>query len=161
MAGKRIDLSTAGIGLGYAVETTAGTKPSEFTKIPGAKSLPEVNPEPETMETTTLDEIDFKTYIDGLKDVGGSLAIGFNMTKQLETLWPTIVEANETAKSAGKSTWFEFYVPGLTNGFFFRGNPAPLGFGGAEPNGVFEISAYVTPVGDIGWSKAIAITDAV
>lgn len=160
MSAKRIDLTTAGIWLAYAVETTAGTKPTSFTHIPGAKSLPEVNPEPETIETTTLDEVDFKTYVDGLKDVGGALAVTFNMTKQLETLWPTIVAAYKTAKEAGKSTWFEFYIPDLTNSFFFRGNPSDLGFGGAEVGNALENTAYITPTGDIGWSTSVVPTEA-
>ena len=50
-----IELSTAGILLGYAIETVAGTKPSAFTQIKGAKSLPDMNPEPSTLETTPLE----------------------------------------------------------------------------------------------------------
>mgnify|MGYP004449692567 FL=1 len=44
-----IELSTAGIKLAYAIETTAGTKPSAFTNIAGVKSLPNLNPEPATL----------------------------------------------------------------------------------------------------------------
>ena len=38
----RIDLSTIGMRLGYAVETVAGTKPDAFKWLKGAKSLPEM-----------------------------------------------------------------------------------------------------------------------
>ena len=62
-----INLSTAGVKLAYAVEETAGARPaSGYTRIYGAKSTPSLNPSPDTLETTTLDETEYKTYIDGL-----------------------------------------------------------------------------------------------
>lgn len=63
-----IELSTAGIKVLYGVEGTANTKPSSFTNIPGPKSIPEINPEPNQLQTTSLNATDFHTYIDGLKD---------------------------------------------------------------------------------------------
>lgn len=44
MAAKAIDLSTAGIKVAYAIEETAGTKPTAFTNIPNPKSIPDTNP---------------------------------------------------------------------------------------------------------------------
>nr|DAE40931.1 MAG TPA: tail tube protein [Caudoviricetes sp.] len=155
-----IELSTAGILLAYAVETTKGTKPTAFTRIPGAKSLPDFNPEPSTLETTPLEATEWKTYIDGLKDPGGALSVTFNMTQELQTLWDTIVSAYKTAAESGKKMWWEFYVPGLTQAFFFTGNPSPLGFAGAEVDSVLENTAYITPNGNIGWGTAIKPTDA-
>ena len=77
-----INLSTAGIQLLYAVETVAVTRPTTgYTRIYGAKTTPSLNPSPETLETTTLDETEFKTYIDGLKDLGGALEFTFNLTQ--------------------------------------------------------------------------------
>ena len=155
-----IDLSTAGIQLGYAVETTEGTKPTAFTRIKGAKSLPDFNPEPSTLETTTLDAVEWKTYIDGLKDPGGALSITFNLTEEFQTTWTEVVSAYETGKDAGKSCWWEFYIPGLKNAFFFTGNPSELGFGGAEVDAVLEVTAYVTPTGNIGWATAVVPSEA-
>ena len=51
-----IDLSTAGVKLYRAVETTPGTRPTTgYTHVPGIKSIPELNPEPDNLETTTLE----------------------------------------------------------------------------------------------------------
>lgn len=155
-----IELSTAGILFAYGVETTKGTKPAAFTRIYGAKSLPEVNPEPETMETTSLDATEWKTYIDGLKDTGGALQITFNQSEDFCTSWDAVMTAYATAKTAGFSVWWEFFVPGLTKGFFFRGNPTGQGFGGAEQGNVLETSVYVTPTGDIGWATKVEPTPA-
>ena len=150
-----IELSTAGILFAYAVETTAGTKPSSFKKIPGAKSLPDFNPEPSTLQTTPLDATEWHTYIDGLKDPGGALSVSFNHTEEFQELWEGLYDEYKAAKVSGKATWFEFYIPGLTKSFFFTGNPSPMGFAGAEVDTVLENSVYITPTGNIGWATAV------
>ena len=141
-----INLSTAGIKLKYAVEATAGTRPtSGYTAISGAKSTPSMNPSPDTLETTTLDELEYKTYIDGLKDLGGALEFTFNLTQQLVEEWEALMTAYETAKATGKATWFVIDIPGLTNAFYFTGNPSNMGIPEASVNAVLEITNYITP----------------
>lgn len=141
-----INLSTAGVKLEYAVEATAGTRPTTgYTKITGAKSTPSLNPSPETLETTTLDETEYKTYIDGLKDLGGALEFTFNLTEELMTQWETLMTAYETAKAAGKATWFTIVIPGLTQSFYFTGNPSSMGLPETSVSSVLEITNYITP----------------
>ena len=99
-----INLSTAGIHLYYAVEETAGTRPtakSNYVDLKGVKSIPSMNPAPDTLETTDLNETEYKTYIDGLKDLGGALEFTFNLNDELVTAWETLMEAYETAKQTG------------------------------------------------------------
>ena len=141
-----INLSTAGIQLLYAVESTAGTRPTTgYTRIYGAKTTPSLNPSPETLETTTLDETEYKTYIDGLKDLGGALEFTFNLTQDLIDTWDTLMTAYETAKAAGKSTWFTIVVPGLSESFYFTGNPSNMGLPETSVSSVLEITNYITP----------------
>ena len=141
-----INLSTAGIKLKYAVETTKGTRPtSGYTALTGAKTTPSLNPSPETLETTTLDELEYKTYIDGLKDLGGALEFTFNLTQELVEQWDTLMTAYETAKAAEKATWFMIDIPGLTKAFFFTGNPSAMGIPETSVNSVLEITNYITP----------------
>jgi len=141
-----INLSTAGVFLAYAVESTAGSRPtSGYTRITGAKSTPSLNPSPETIETTTLDETEYKTYIDGLKDLGGALEFTFNLTEELVTQWSTLMTAYETAKASNKATWFTIVIPGLTNSFYFTGNPSAMGLPETSVSSVLEITNYITP----------------
>lgn len=141
-----INLSTAGIQLQYAVEETAGTRPtSGYTRIKGIKSTPSLNPSPETLETTTLDETEYKTYIDGLKDIGGALEFTFNLTQELIDAWDELMTAYETAKAANKATWFTIVVPGLTESFYFTGNPSAMGLPETSVSSVLEITNYITP----------------
>ena len=84
MAG--ISLSTAGILFGYGVETSKGVKPSSFTQIERAMSLPSLNPQPESLDVTPLDATEWKEYIAGLKDTGGALAVRFSLNNALNCL---------------------------------------------------------------------------
>lgn len=141
-----INLSAAGVKLKYAVETTKGTRPtSGYTALTGAKTTPSLNPSPETLETTTLDELEYKTYIDGLKDLGGALEFTFNLTQDLVDEWDALMTAYETAKAAELATWFVIEIPGLTKAFYFTGNPSAMGIPEASVNSVLEITNYITP----------------
>lgn len=143
-----INLSTAGVHLRYAVEETAGTRPTAaYIDLPGVKSTPSLNPAPETLDATTLNETEWMTYVDGLKDLGGALEFTFNLTELFITTWDALIEAYETAKASGKSCWFLIDIPGLSEGFFFRGNPAELGLPAIEVNSVLETTVYITPTG--------------
>ena len=145
-----INLSTAGIHLYYAVEATAGTRPttkSNYTDLVGVKSIPSMNPAPETLETTDLNQTEYKTYIDGLKDLGGALEFTFNLTQDLVTMWGELMEAYETAKETNKATWFLIDIPGLTEGLYFPGNPSSMGIPEAAVSSVLEITNYITPTG--------------
>lgn len=143
-----INLSTAGIHLKYAVEQEKGTRPTTgYIDLKGVKSTPNLNPSPDTLETTDLNETEYKTYIDGLKDLGGALEFNFNLTQELVETWETLMTAYEAAKASGKAVWFLIDIPGLTQGMYFPGNPSDMGIPETEVNSVLEITNYITPTG--------------
>ncbi len=147
-----IALSTAGVTVGYATEATVGTRPTTGYKIiPDIKEIPEMNPEPETLETTTLAATEYKTYIEGLKDLGGALSFLANYTTELETEWSALVTAYNTAKTSGKSIWFEVKHPQLTKSVFFTGQPSAMGLPGMSVNSVLETNLYITPTNAPVW----------
>lgn len=136
MAG--IQLSTAGVTLWYAAETAAGTRPTTgYEKISEIKSIPELNPEPDNLETTTLEETEWKTYIPGLKDIGGALSFTANLTEVSMTEWEGVVDAYDTAAADNKATWFCIVIPGLTKALYFTGSPLRwhAGHGGLRCSG--------------------------
>lgn len=153
-----IALSTAGVTVGYAVESTAGARPTTGYKvIPDIKEVPEMNPEPETLESTTLAETEYKTYIEGLKDLGGALSFLANFTTELETAWDELVEAYKTAKTAKKSVWFEVKHPGLEKSVFFSGQPSAMGLPAMSVNAILETNLYITPTNAPAWeTKTVA-----
>ena len=147
-----IAVNTAGVTFGYAVETSKGTRPTTgYTLIPDVKEIPEMNPEPETLETTTLAETEFKTYIEGLKDLGGALSFLANFTEELEEVWGELVEAYKTAIASGLATWFEVKHPKLEKSVFFTGQPSAMGLPGMGVNAVLETNLYITPTNAPAW----------
>lgn len=149
-----LELSTAGVLLKYACETTAGTRPTTgYTQIPNIKSIPDFNPEPESLEVTDLSDTEWRRYIPGLKDPGGALAFTANLTTGFKTAWETLVTAATTAAASSKATWFEIMVPSFGS-FFFAGIPSSLGMTAMDVNAVLEIEAYVTPNQIEGWGTS-------
>ncbi len=147
-----IAVSTAGVTFGYAVETEKGKRPTTgYTLIPDVKEIPEMNPEPETLETTTLAETEYKTYIEGLKDLGGALSFLANHTTELETKWGELVTAYEAAIAKGNATWFEIKHPKLEKSVFFTGQPSAMGLPAMSVGSVLETNLYITPTNAPAW----------
>lgn len=138
--------STAGMFLCYAVESTKGQRPTAgYVQIPEIKSMPSFNPAPDTIESTTLLETEYKTYVAGLKDLGGSLEYGANLTADLITAWEACVSAHDTAAESDKATWFAVVHPKLEKAVFFQGEPSPLGLNEASVGNMAETTLYITP----------------
>lgn len=152
MANRGIALSTAGVTIGYAVETEAGVRPTTgYTAIPDIKEVPDFNPEPETHEATDLEETEYKFYVAGLKDVGGAMSFLSNFTEKLQTKWEEIVEEYEAAAAEGKKMWFEVKHPKLPKSVFFPGEPSRMGLPQMSVNGILETNVYITPTGAPEW----------
>lgn len=140
--------STAGMYLCWASEATANTRPTTgYKKIPEIKTLPSFNPTPNTIDSTTLEETEYMTYVAGLKDLGGALEYTANLTDDLYTEWATLMTAFETASAASpaKSIWFAVVHPKLSKATFFKGEPSPIGFNEASVGAMAETTLYITP----------------
>lgn len=150
--------STAGMQLVYAVEATAGTRPTTgYVKIPEVKSMPSFNPAPETIQSTTLEETEYHTYVEGLKDLGGALEFGANLTADLITAWETCNTAHD-ALTDGKAMWFAVVHPKLDKAVFFQGDPSPLGLNEATVGSMAETTLYITPNSAPEWQTKPTIS---
>lgn len=139
-------LSTAGMTLQYCVETSAGQRPTTgYTKIPEVKSMPSFNPSPNTIDSTTLEETEYTTYVEGLKDLGGALEYGANLTEDLIDAWEALMTAYDDAIGEGKQVWFAVVHPQLADATYFVGTPAPLGLNEASVGSMLETTLYITP----------------
>lgn len=146
-----IYLSSIGVRMYYAVEATKGTRPttkSAYTELEGIKSTPSLNPAPDDLDTTTLNETEYKTSIPGLKDMGGSLQFTFNMSNELMTAWETLMTAYAAGIAAEKQTWFYIEIPNLNKGLYFTGIPSPMGLPELSVNSVIEVDNSITPTGE-------------
>ena len=144
-------VSTAGMLVKYAPSVSGNTRPTvNYTLIPGVKAIPELWNDPNMLQSTPLSATKNHTYIAGLNDSGGAIALTVNDHKAFRDAWDTCLSAYATAATANKGFWFELvYQDGSDlDSFYFPGEPLPLGFGGAEVDSVLENSANIAPQGD-------------
>lgn len=149
-------VSTAGMLLKYAVEATAGTRPTTgFTTVPGCKAIPALFNDPNTLQSTPLSATKNHTYIEGLGDSGGAIAITVNDYEEFRDAWEDCISAYD-GLTGGKEMWFEVAYPDGSNldSFYFPGKPLPLGFGGADVDSVLENNANIVPTGDYTFAAA-------
>lgn len=148
-----LEFSTIGVKLGYAVEASAGTRPTTgYTNIPDIKNIPSMDLTPSKLEVSNLVD-EYKRYIPGQKDAGDDIAITANMTASLKTVWSTLVAAAESAWTSGNSTWFEISIPGFDS-FYFAGLPTEMGFNEMGVDAVAEASLHIIPNQIAGWATA-------
>lgn len=149
-------VSTAGMLVKYAVEATAGTRPtSGYTTIPGVKAIPAVFNEPNALQSTDLSAEKNHSYIPGLGDSGGAIALTANDASELRTVWSACVTAY-AGLTGGKKMWFEIAYRDDTglDSCYFPGQPIELGFGGAEVDSVLENNCNIMPTGDYLFAAA-------
>ena len=155
------EVVSLGVKLGYCVETTAGTRPStSYTNLPGITSVPSFDPQPENIETTTLNETEYRTYVQGLKGVENA-EFGYYLSQDFVTAYNTMYSAYETAKASNKGMWFVIHFPttsGFNKDFFFRGQPSKLGLPGIEVNSVISGNFTITPEQIHGYDTQITIS---
>ena len=106
-----------------------------------------------TIDSTTLLETEYRTYVAGLKDLGGSLEYGANLTADLISIWASCVSAHDTAAAQNKATWFAVVHPKLTQAIFFEGEPSPLGLNEASVGSMAETTLYITPNSAPQWAS--------
>lgn len=158
--------NTAGIKLYYKAESGASTVPptkpagdaNTWTAVPGIVEMPEIGGTPDSFETTTLDNLVYKTYTTGLLDVGGTLTFKANDTAEFRTAIGAVspssglLGAQATAMAAGGKLWFAIDVPAPVDKYLaFQGVASALGFGGASINGLLQINLNVTPTSEPTW----------
>ena len=106
MAGNVGGTSTLGSLTGYAVETTAGTKPTTFKLLHRINASDEIAIETETIDASALEDMVERT-IAGRGSTGGTFGVTVNVTDETITECETLIEEYETAKAGGKAMWYE------------------------------------------------------
>lgn len=142
-----IELSTAGILVKWITEATAGTRPTTgYHTLRGVVSIPDMNPEPNLLQTTPLSATKYHTHIFGLRNLQ-TMGMTVNDYTDFRTDWSSLMTAWGTAKAAGKGMWVEIAIPGL-NSFYYPVEPVERGFGGAEVDTVLQTTVYFAITGE-------------
>lgn len=115
-------ISTLGITFGYGVETSAGTKPTTFTKLNRINAIGGIAIENEQIDSSALEDM-VSRYVRGRADTGGSFPVTVNLTPETQEEWAKVISDYSTAESGGKAMWFETIIPGFDDAFFVIAQP--------------------------------------
>lgn len=144
MAGEIAGISTLGSLTGYAVETTAGVKPTTFKMLHRINASDEIAIETETIDASALEDVIERT-IAGRGSTGGTFGVTVNVTDETITEWETLIQEYETAKTAGKAMWYEEYFPSLEKAFFTKIEPPTvIPKPAREQNGLLTVTMTLT-----------------
>lgn len=138
MAGE---ISSAGVAIYYAPEAAVNTCPSTGFKqkaTSGTQNIADyvtgvsgLGADYDMYDVTPLSETMRHRFIKGLQNNDGSISMNANINPTSRADWGLIV-AEYAALTGGKALWFEFVLPGDTDGFFIRAEPLPMRFPDVE-----------------------------
>lgn len=114
-------LASLGIRLGYAVESTKGTKPTAFTGLTRINTVGGITVDPEAIDASALED-PITRNIKGRAETGGSWPVTVNITNDTIAEWTTLIAAYKELTD-GKRMWFELYHPELEKAFFVIAQP--------------------------------------
>ena len=115
-------ISTLGITFGYAMETSAGVKPSSFKQLHRINSIGGISVENEKIDASAMEDM-VSRYVQGRGDTGGSFPVGVNFTPETQAEWRDVIAEYKAGQDAGLRMWFETIIPGFTEAFFSVGQP--------------------------------------
>ncbi len=129
-------ISTLGVKVGYAQESTAGTRPTTgYTQLTRINSIGEISLDSEAIDASALEDY-ITRYVEGRANASETIEIVINRTNETITEWESLLSA-DSALTGGKATWLEIINPDLTKADFIRvGLPTKLPVPGRDQNGL-------------------------
>ena len=161
MAGE---ISSAGIKIYYAPESTAGTCPSTGFKQKATSAtlniadyvtgISGLGADYDMLDVTPLSETDRHRFIKGLQNNDGNISLSANINPTSRADWGRIVAEYE-ALTGGKALWFEFILPGDTDAIFVRGEPLPMRFPDVDAGSAVQGAVQIVENQYKDWSAAV------
>ena len=157
-----IAITSIGAKVSFAFETTKGTRPlTGYTVIPKITEIPEMNPTPDLLDATSMDDLEYTTGVLGLKTLD-TLTFSARFTQELFDLYEGeggIISQWDTANSGGKAMWLCIDIPGLDKACFLSVEPSKLGLPAVSTNSVLDVSLYFAPVSEPKWETKPTYTE--
>ena len=151
-----IPITSIGAKVSYAFELTKGTRPTTgFIRIPKITEIPEMNPTPDMLDTTSMDNLEYTTGTPGLKTLD-TLSFTARFSQELFDMYEGtdgIISQWNTSKASGLAMWLCIDIDGLDKSCYISVEPSPLGMPAASTNSVIDVSLYFTPVGEPTWES--------
>lgn len=115
-------VSTLGMKLGYAVETTAGTQPTTFKWLQRATRIGAIDLTTETLDASAIEDLITRS-IAGRQDTGGDWDFDFFLTNETEPIYQGMLDKAKEGLAENKRTWFTVWSPYLDKAFFIIAQP--------------------------------------
>lgn len=145
-----IPATTIGLKISIAAETTAGTRPtSGYTHLKMVTSFPELDLSPDTIDTTSYDNLIYKSSTPGLIDTTGAQAMEAIYSDEITKTWNDIVTAYESEANEGKGVWLAVQRLNSEKAWFLPIEPIKTGVPNFPLNDVIKINLQFTLAGDI------------
>lgn len=142
------------IGVVHAIgsSTTHGQKPTSWTKIPHVYENSELDLDADTIDTTSYDNIKYKSSVPGLIDTSGIMYLTANATEDedAETVWDRKVDDYE----AGNQIWLCIVIPNKKDATFMPIVPIRTGAYNTTLNDKVSIRLKFTIAGDLEFANA-------
>ena len=117
-------LSTLGITLSYGVETTAGTKPTDFKLLTRINEIDGVSVTPEAIDASALEDPTTRN-VAGRNTLTDSVNVTVSRTPETIKEWTDLIAAYK-GLTDGKRMWFQEITPGLSDAEFFVAQPPSI-----------------------------------
>lgn len=151
-------VSTVGVKVGYAIETTAGTKPTKFIQLHRINATDDISIDTDTIDASALED-EIEKEIAGRGSTGGTFKVTVNLTDETITEWETLISSYKSA-TGGKAMWYEEYYPALKKAFFTKIEPPKqIPKPGLDQNGLATVEMTLTINEYVGLDTAIEPTD--
>ena len=158
MAATIAGLSTLGITMGYATESTAGQKPAAFSALDRINSIGGITMDVEKIDASALEDTSTK-YVAGRADTGGTWDITVNFTDETVDQWEDLISAYNTAAAANKQLWLEVCVPNQSDAFFVIAQPPQeIPMPEIGQNELLTVVISMTVVEYKGWDTKVTIS---
>lgn len=116
-----------------------------YTQIIGLNSIPDLLGEPDTVESTTFDNLKYRSYVPGLQDIG-TLSFGFNLEDPSATANIKVIYDLANASGDPAYFWKLEYVNGITAKFKSK---CRYSLPGGSPNDLSQFNLILMPEDEI------------
>lgn len=148
-------ISTLGALVGYALETTAGTKPTTFKRLHRINATDEIAIETETIDASALED-EVERTIAGRGSTGGTFSVTVNVTDETITEWTNLINEYKERTSTDLAMWYEEYFPALQKAFFVKIEPpSTIPKPAADQNGLLTVAMTLTITEYVGAETAV------
>ena len=133
---------SAGSKLSYGTLGSGGAMPTSWTDLLGCTEIPEIGSAPENVDSTTLDNLTYRTYVPGLMDLG-TLDFPFNLENPASS-----ANINKIAGLTATTVygWKITYASGITVTFKSK---ARYSFNSVGVNELESFTLHLTPESEL------------